>query len=262
MERVEEGVVKEGGLLPVPLVVFGCPGDLHSPYPPGFQEKVKVVGLPCKDCGEVFKTAEMLEEHTRDKHPIMMQFDENDLEDQVVSKPWHQCEWCVFKTQKVIGLKRHMGHKHKDEAIAKKEQNAQEVFSKLSGETNAGRTKGKLQVINCRSCNFQASPLGHRASMRRHLEEEHGNSVDVVVRQYARVDLQGSLVCQLCPRKCRSKEQFRRHMVRRHGLGASSVQCSVCGKSFRQQHYLRKHMEEEHSSLQLSRTVSRRGDLP
>lgn len=250
--------VEEEGLLPVPLVVFGCPRDLHSPYPPGFPEKVKVVGHPCEECGEVLKTAAMLEEHTRDKHPILMQFDENVMEDQETPKPWYQCEWCVYKTHKVTGLRRHVCRKHRTEAKAKKEQNEEEKFSKRSAE----RSKEKIPVIKCRSCNFQASPLGHRASMRRHLEEEHGSSVEVVVRQFSRVDLQGSLVCQLCLRKCRSKEQFRRHMMRRHNIGAFSVQCTVCGKSFRQQHYLRKHMGEEHSSLQLSQSMSRRGDLP
>ena len=102
-----------------------------------------------------------------------------------------KCPYCPFKIysndrperKSSVGVQMyyHVSTKHKEEL--KEKQEAERARRNQKKEEK--RQKVKANMILCRICDFQADPLYWKEDMKRHMEEEHGNQADLLIRQFS-----------------------------------------------------------------------------
>ena len=241
---------------PLPVFVVTCPFpyDPTPNIPKGLRYKW------CDLCNKKFHTEGGLRRHMRADHPKEKKTDEN--------LPTVQCSLCnvtlkvksqgKYKRDGRGVLKYHMQKEHKEEEA--KEREAKEAKLRLKREEEL--QKAKAEVILCRSCDFQANPLCWRRSMKKHMEEEHGNQVGLLILQFSDEMEGGKYSCRLCPRSTssshppyRNSESLRQHLKRKHGIGRDPLPCPVCDKLVRSSASLKVHMKKRHSTEELKRAA-------
>ena len=241
---------------PLPVIEVRCPFPYPNPYPKGVRYKW------CDFCDKKFHTEEGIKRHMQAEHPKESR--KKEATDR--SFPIVQCSLCnkslkVKYTGKYKGqtaLWYHMKKEHKEELAQRREAKEAKVRLKKEEELQ----KAKADVILCRSCDFQANPLNWRASMKKHMEEEHDNQVGLLILQFSDEVEGGKYSCRLCSRSTsswhppyRNSEILRQHLKRKYGIGRAPLPCPVCDKLVRSSASLKVHMKKRHSTEELKRAA-------
>jgi len=242
---------------PLPVVEVTCPFPYPDPtpnIPKGLRYKW------CDLCNKKFHTQGGVSRHKRAEHPKESRKEETADE----NLPTVQCSLCNL-TLKVKSqgdgrgvLNNHMQKEHKEEETKRREAKQAKLRLKRGEELQ----KAKAEVILCRSCDFQANPLCWRSSMKKHMEEEHGNQVGLLILQFSDEMERGKYSCRLCSRSTSSphppysnSEILRQHLKRKHGIGRPPLPCPVCDKLVRSSASLKVHMKKRHSTEELKRAA-------
>jgi len=238
---------------PLPVIEVTCPFPYPNPYPKGVRYKW------CDFCDKKYHTEEGIKTHMRAEH--LKESRKKEATDE--SFPIVQCSICnislkVTYKRKYDTLRNHMQKEHKEELAQRREAKEAKVRLKKEEELQ----KAKAEVILCRSCDFQANPLCWRASMKKHMEEEHDNEVGLLILQFSDVVEGGKYSCRLCSRSTssfhppyRNGEILRQHLKRRHGIGRAPLPCPVCDKLVRSSASMKVHMKKRHSTEELKRAA-------
>ena len=190
-----EDAQDEEEVQPLPVVEVTFPFTYPNPYPKGVHYKW------CDYCDTKFRTEDGLRNHMQVKHNKYRNKASREIANE--SLPPLQCSLCDFKVK--IGsvkyppgaMQHHMRKKHKEEEAQRQE--AKRARLRLLREEEL--QKAKAGVILCRSCDFQANPLGWRASMKKHMKEEHDNQAELLIIQFSDEADGGKYSCRLCSRK-------------------------------------------------------------
>ena len=181
-------------VVPMPIIVVQPTSlaNVHCPWPKGLKYKW------CDWCNNHYRTQKGLDQHMRADHPKqdikrikdreLMTAAEKEDSDIVAER---KCPYCPFKIYSNDRPERktplgdqmyyHVSTKHKEEL--KEKQEAERARRNQKKEEK--RQKVKANMILCRICDFQADPLYWKEDMKRHMEEEHGNQADLLIRQFS-----------------------------------------------------------------------------